>query len=364
MRRSLAGLLLVTTCSTFTTAASAEWRCDCTTIVDSCAAQISVEDTFVEVTTPAAQCARVDYLIDGMPFVSLAVDGSARENWIARGTDPRVLVQSCQVCADNAQREPAQPATTQERQSGELVPLVAPEPTYPRQAQDRGIEGSVTVEFTVDASGATRNVHVISSQPAGVFDMAAASAISRWRYPADAEREPASLSETLKFSIDDFLFTQIPDPEVQPGSDRATRARNQCVRETATYNYGEMVEVGLMNACAQPVNIFACAVGTGALAQRWVCTSSEQNETVLVRPGDARLGNSTLVPTTNGQREFEYAENFFVARAPNTEYWWMACSSGDDRCGSEARQWSSSLDRQAAHVNPRLLTRGEVARSY
>ena len=206
MRCSLASLLLVIACATFATAASAEWRCDCATIVDSCSAQISVEETFVEVTTPTAQCARVDYLIDGMPFVSLAVDGSARENWIARSTDPRVLVQSCQVCADNAQRESAQPAATQNGDSGELAALVAPEPTYPRQAQERGIEGSVTVEFTVDPSGATQNVHVVSSQPAGVFDMAAVSALSRWRYPADSGREPVSLSETLKFSIDDFLF--------------------------------------------------------------------------------------------------------------------------------------------------------------
>lgn len=366
MRHSRANLLVLTACAGLGTTASAEWRCDCTTIVDSCSAQVNVEDTFVEVTTQAAQCARVDYLIDGMPFVSLAVEGSARENWIARGENPRVLVQSCQVCADNAgAADPQTPRTTAENAAaGDLTPLVAPEPTYPRQAQERGIEGTVTVEFTVDPYGDTQDVHVVSAQPAGVFDMAAVSAVSRWRYPADGEREPVTRTETLEFSIDDFLFTALPGPQPQTAADNATRTTNQCVRETTTYNFGEMIEVELINACAEPLSIFACAVGTGATAQRWVCTSSDQNDTIIVRPGDAGLRGSTVLARQDGARRFRYAENFFVARAPNTEYWWMACASSDERCGNEARQWSRSLDRQDAHVDPQMLTRADVARSY
>jgi TonB family protein len=277
-----------------------------------------------------------------------------------------VLVQSCQVCADNAAR-PAQEATTQSAATGDpgpLAPLVAPEPTYPAQAGQRGLEGTVTVEFTVNPYGATENVHVVSSQPAGIFDLAAVSAISRWRYRADAERAPVELTETVEFSIDDFLFTQIPEPATQAASDVGSGTDNQCVRETSTWNYGEMVEVGLISACAQPLSVFACAVGNGALAQRWVCTSSEQNSTLLVRPGDPRRGQSVAVATQNGTRSFEYAENFFVARAPNTEYWWMACASDDERCASQARQWSESLNRQAAHIDPQLLTRTQASRSY
>ena len=45
-------------------------------------------------------CARVDYFVDGQPFVSVVVDGEDRENWLARTTNPRILVQSCQVCRD------------------------------------------------------------------------------------------------------------------------------------------------------------------------------------------------------------------------------------------------------------------------
>ena len=65
-----------------------------------------------------------------------------------------------------------------------------------------------------------------------------------------------------------------------------------------------------------------------------------------------------------GIDNFEYVENFFVARAPNTEYWWIACSSDDDRCREAGRQWGESLDRQGAHINPQLRTRLEAARSY
>ena len=367
MRRCLAILVLFAACGPISHSVSAEWRCDCTTIIDSCSAEVTIRDTFVDVSAPAVQCARVDYFIDGLPFVSVAVDGSAREDWIARGENPRVLVQSCQVCADNAAAQPpaAEPAATESANQGEteFEPLVAPEPVYPRDAELNGIEGTVTVEFTVNPYGDTQDVRVVSSQPARVFDLAAVSAISRWRYPADGAREPVTVTETLEFSLDNFQFSEIVSP--RPQTTAATqRPGNQCVRENISYNYGEMIEVGLINACSEPLTVFACAAGTGALAQRWVCTSTEANSTILVRPGDTRQGYSFALTTQTGQRTFEYAENFFVARAPNTEYWWIACASDDSDCSSGARQWSAALNRQATQMDPQLLTRLRVARSY
>lgn len=375
MRRSLAIVFLGAAGSFMNSSAQAEWRCDCTTIIDSCSAQVSVRDTFVEVSAPGAQCARVDYFIDGLPFVSVAVDGSAREHWIARGDDPRVLVQGCQVCVDNAGSAPtaaapsAASATPATPAAGSpttaFEPLVAPEPVYPREAQLNGVEGSVTVEFTVNPFGDTQNVRVVSSRPAAVFDLAAISAVSRWRYPADGDREPISVTETLEFSLENFQFSDIVSPRPQPaGGVAQTRPGNQCVRESISYNYGEMIEVGLISACNEPLAVFACSAGTGAVAQRWVCTSTEDNGIFLVRPGDSRLGTSFAIPTQAGQRNFRYAENFFVARAPNTEYWWIACASDDSDCTSGARQWSASLDRQATQIDPQLLTRLGVARSY
>jgi periplasmic protein TonB len=57
---------------------------------------------------------------------------------------------------------------------------VAPE--YPQDALSRQISGSVLLAFTVDPSGATRDITVMQSTPSGVFDRAAVSAVRRWRY--------------------------------------------------------------------------------------------------------------------------------------------------------------------------------------
>ncbi len=59
---------------------------------------------------------------------------------------------------------------------------VAPE--YPRGAERRGLEGVVTVEFNIDASGSVTDVKVVSADQPGVFDEAAISAVSQWEYEA------------------------------------------------------------------------------------------------------------------------------------------------------------------------------------
>lgn len=57
---------------------------------------------------------------------------------------------------------------------------VAPE--YPDRALTDRISGTVTVQYTVDKQGRTRDVKVVESVPKGVFDDAAIGAIQRWRY--------------------------------------------------------------------------------------------------------------------------------------------------------------------------------------
>ena len=80
----------------------AQFRCDCTSVVASCNADVAIRGSFVEIKTDNQQCARVDYFIDGQPFVSVAVDGTDRQDWIARTGNPRIMVQSCQVCRENS----------------------------------------------------------------------------------------------------------------------------------------------------------------------------------------------------------------------------------------------------------------------
>lgn len=57
---------------------------------------------------------------------------------------------------------------------------VAPE--FPSKALSQRVSGSVTVEYTVDASGNPRDVRVVEATPPGVFDKSAVTAIKHWHY--------------------------------------------------------------------------------------------------------------------------------------------------------------------------------------
>jgi len=65
---------------------------------------------------------------------------------------------------------------------GEYLPIVKVQPTYPRRALSRGIEGYVIVEFTVTTNGSVRDAVVIEANPQKVFDRAATKAALKFKY--------------------------------------------------------------------------------------------------------------------------------------------------------------------------------------
>lgn len=65
---------------------------------------------------------------------------------------------------------------------GEYLPIVKVAPVYPRRALQRGIEGYVIVEFTVDKTGAVKSPLVIEANPEGLFDRAAMDAALKFKY--------------------------------------------------------------------------------------------------------------------------------------------------------------------------------------
>lgn len=245
---------------------------------------------------------------------------------------------------------------------GALRPVITIEPEYPVDARTRGVEGSVTVEFVVTASGGVEDVRVTESSPAGVFDQAALAAVRRWRYGADAERETTVLTERLRFALTDLVW-ELSDAPPAASASPTRSPQNDCVREGISFDYGEMVEVGLINTCSEPLLVFGCAPGTDRYSGQWVCTDSEQLGVVILRPGDGRIGSATMVDTTAGVRSFSYGENLYVARAPNTQYWWIACRQDDGACRDSARTWVRSVHRQLATVNPADRASVAVARS-
>ena len=66
-----------------------------------------------------------------------------------------------------------------------------PPPRYPADALKGGIEGEVVLDLQVDANGIVRDVRVVQSQPAAVFDEAAIAAARGWGLnPAAQEPGP------------------------------------------------------------------------------------------------------------------------------------------------------------------------------
>jgi protein TonB len=372
--------------------AHAEWRCDCTTVVDTCNATVTVENDGVTIESDRRQCARVDYLIDGLPFVALVVDGRESQSWLSRTDNPRVLMQSCQVCLDNAVT--GEPAVTPVERAVERAParepevsrVLAVEPKYPPSAAASGAAGFVEVSFTVTALGLVENARVAAAEPPGVFEQSALAAISRWRYNADEGRETVTLSHRFDFKAEDAVASVTSsgaptddvidsliaraiarrdggEPEAAP-SEPAFAVRNQCIREQVSYDFGEMVEVNLMNTCSEPLMVYGCAEGLGRYHRRWVCHTTERAQNVLVRPGDRLVGNSAMLEVPEGVRTFRYDANFFVARARNTEYWWLACDVNDAECRDSGRLWARSMNGKAAAVDPQLWTEQSISRSY
>jgi protein TonB len=73
-------------------------------------------------------------------------------------------------------------ATTHAQAAGntDAQPADRPMPDYPATAMN--LEGHVTIHFGVSANGNTQNLQVTRSDPPGLFDQAALSAVSRWLY--------------------------------------------------------------------------------------------------------------------------------------------------------------------------------------
>jgi len=90
-------------------------------------------------------------------------------------------------------------------QDREAVPKFRANPVYPPGAAERGIEGYVTIGFTISPRGTVTDARVIDSKPPGQFDRAALKALQRWRYdPKLVDGKPVARRNqkvTLKFEL-------------------------------------------------------------------------------------------------------------------------------------------------------------------
>ena len=342
--------------------ALAQARCDCTNIVGSCAATATVQESFIEVTSNSQQCSRVDYFVDGTPFVALIVDGSERQALLDRSDAPNVIVQSCQICMDNPVESDPQLFAPGLYSDGEPTRLIEVAPVFPPGAVAASIDGFVEVRFTVSADGSVMDPEILSSEPAGVFENAALDALNRWRYTSNLQGETQTVTERIEFNLANEIFS------LQSSAASATRPvtaveplRNSCIQEESRYDFGSVIDISLINACAETLIVYSCSAGTGSYSERWVCRNPEQTRAALGSLTAAATGADLESDITD---RFSTVTRLEISRAPNGEYWWLACEIDDATCRSDGRQWIRSIDRQSASIDPQNRTRARLARSF
>ena len=67
-------------------------------------------------------------------------------------------------------------------EEAELLPIIKVAPTYPPDAIEGNVAGSVLLEFSITALGAVRDPVVLEAEPPGVFDQAALDAVGKFKY--------------------------------------------------------------------------------------------------------------------------------------------------------------------------------------
>lgn len=103
--------------------------------------------------------------------------------------------------------EPAPAAETTEPAAqgsadDEVTPLVRIPPTYPRRAQRRGIEGVVTVAFTITKDGTVQDPEVVDAEPANIFNDEALRAIKKWKFkPRVVDGQPQARRATQEIEF-------------------------------------------------------------------------------------------------------------------------------------------------------------------
>ncbi len=90
----------------------------------------------------------------------------------------------------------------------QLIVHIGPE--YPQAARSAGVQGQVTLEYSIGLDGAVSNLLVVQAEPAGVFEQVALAAVRQWRYKPPlvqgVPRAADKVRSTLKFVLDDDSY--------------------------------------------------------------------------------------------------------------------------------------------------------------
>ena len=85
-----------------------------------------------------------------------------------------------------------------------VVPSLRIPPAYPKRALRSGIEGIVTVEFTITTDGSVKDAEIIEAEPPNIFDKSVLRAISKWKFNPDmVDGQPVEkrARQDIKFTL-------------------------------------------------------------------------------------------------------------------------------------------------------------------
>lgn len=87
---------------------------------------------------------------------------------------------------------------------GDIIPIVRIEPTYPRDAALKGIEGYVKVMLTILPDGSVGEARVIEANPPRIFNREAVRAVLRWKFKpriVDGQAVSREAEQTIDFNL-------------------------------------------------------------------------------------------------------------------------------------------------------------------
>ena len=90
------------------------------------------------------------------------------------------------------------------------TPVKTVNPVYPKAAAAKNVEGFVVLQFDITEEGATDNIRVVESEPAGVFDKNAKKAFEHWEYKPRIQNGQAQHQTGLLVQLD---FKLAEDPQ-------------------------------------------------------------------------------------------------------------------------------------------------------
>jgi TonB family protein len=125
--------------------------------------------------------------------------------WGPRSLEPRVIAQIRGIL-----HQPQGPATF----LGHPEPISSPDPPYPEQARNAGLDGTVRAILVIDENGTPRDVRVLKGL-GSVIDGTVTDALRQWRFrPLLLNGRPANAGVTVEvtFQLPDRVSSKILEP--------------------------------------------------------------------------------------------------------------------------------------------------------